>query len=461
MPNEYVDLIYLDPPFNSKRSYNLMYSTMTGRPVPEQVEAFCDTWTMDAEKEHIVRNMPITLEKSGVDNMFIQFWEHWIKALRKTQPSLLAYLVYMTVRLAEMRRILKSTGSIYLHCDPTASHYIKVVMDGIFGHNNFRNEIVWKRTSAHNDAKRWGAIHDIVLFYTKGKIYTWNKVYTEYDKDYIKKFYKHRDEKGLFALDNMANPDAKGYRYKYKGYQYPKNGWQCPIETMKKRDEEGLIYFPDSKEKRLRFKRYLSTQKGVPIQDIILDIKPLQGSSKQSLGYPTQKPIALLDRIIKASCPENGIVFDPFCGCGTTIVAAHLNQKRWIGCDIAILSVKLIQEVLKERYSLLDKRDYETDGIPTSIEGAKILFKQDPFQFQHWCIEYVGGFCNNKKTADKGIDGRIYFDGEAKKLESMIISVKGGKPRPSDIRDLRGTLERDQTAMAGFILFVYKSLRKQ
>ena len=471
MKDESVDLIYLDPPFNSNKNYNIMYKTMTGQPVPEQVEAFCDTWSMDAEKEEIIKNMPTILGKSGVDSEFINFLNHWINALRSTQPELLAYLVYMTIRLAEMRRILKPTGSIYLHCDPTASHYIKVIMDGIFGDKNFRNEIVWKRTSAHNDAKKYGAIHDIILFYTKGNRCYWNDIYTNYTEKYIETYFKYDDGDGKkYWTENLTGAKTSNgdSGKEWRGYNPTEHGrsWSVPRKLCAKLEINGLSilerlealyqqgYIKFTKNGTPQYKRYLEDSLGLKLQDIWQDIKSLGGlgrDKKQSLGYPTQKPITLLDRIIKASCPEEGVVFDPFCGCGTTIASAHLNNRKWIGCDIAVLSIRLIQEVLKERYSLLDTRDYITGGIPTSVEGATMLFKKDPFQFQHWAVEYVGGFCNNKKTGDKGIDGRIYIDIGNKTLHNMVISVKGGKAQPTDIRDLRGTLEREDSQLAGLI----------
>src|SRR5580658_1119411 len=185
MPSGSVDLIYLDPPFNSKQNYNLMYKTMTGKPVPEQAEAFCDTWEMDAQKEAMARSMPVLMREFGVEDYYVEFWRLWMQALRNTQPHLLAYLIYMVQRLLHMKVILRPTGSIYLHCDPTAVHYIKVMMDGIFGHGNFRNEIIWKRTGSHGGSKRWGPVHDNILFYTASDTYTWNRVFQDYDKQYL------------------------------------------------------------------------------------------------------------------------------------------------------------------------------------------------------------------------------------------------------------------------------------
>lgn len=222
LKSESVDLIYLDPPFKSDQNYNLVYKSMTGKPVPEQAQAFCDTWDMDAEKEQLARTMPVLMREKGVDEYYVEFWNLWMKALRYTQPHLLAYLVYMVQRLLYMKTLLKPRGSIYLHCDPTASHYIKVMMDGIFGHANFRNEIVWKRTSAHSDTKRWGSVHDTILFYSKSDKFTWNPVYLAHDKNYVGKFYRFKDEHGVYRHHEIIRTASMGPRpnlaYEYKGY---------------------------------------------------------------------------------------------------------------------------------------------------------------------------------------------------------------------------------------------------
>ena len=210
MAKHSVDLIYLDPPFNSKQNYNLIYKNMTGKPVSDQADAFCDTWEMDAEKEELAKAMPVLMREMGVEDYYVQFWRLWINALRHTQPHLLAYLIYMVQRLLHMKSILRPTGSIYLHCDPTASHYIKVMMDGIFGHNNFQNEIIWKRTSAHNSAKRWGPVHDVLLFYTASDNYIWNKVYQAYDEGYTDAFYRHKGDDGrLFRIGDLTGAGTR------------------------------------------------------------------------------------------------------------------------------------------------------------------------------------------------------------------------------------------------------------
>lgn len=457
-----VDLVYLDPPFNSDQTYNLLYRNMTGKPVPEQAEAFFDTWELDALKEEVARRLPILMIEYGVDDEYAKFWAIWISALRQTQPRLLAYLIYMTERLLEMKSLLRPTGSIYLHCDPTASHYIKVLMDGIFGHANFRSEIIWKRTSAHNSAKRWGPVHDVILFYSASSTYTWNKVFQPYDQSYIDEFYRHVDGKGRYRIGDLTgagvrqgasgsewrgiNPTDKG-RHWAPPRKFP-GGENLPKDVQSALDELeriGRIYWPAKEGGVPGFKRYLEDMEGVQIQDIIDDIAPVSANGKERLGYPTQKPVSLLKRIISASTSPDDVVFDPFCGCGTTIYAAQELGRQWIGCDIAILSVKLVREVLIERYRLVEGAHYDVDGIPASVEQARMLFDRDHFQFQHWFVERIGGFPMQKKVADRGIDGRLYFE-TGNIMKEMVLSVKGGKLKPADVRDLRGVLEREQYA---------------
>ena len=381
----------------------------------------------------------------------------------------------MVQRMLHMKSILRPTGSIYLHCDPTASHYIKVMMDGIFGHENFQNEIVWKRTFAHGGASRWGDIHDTILFYSASKKFKWNRVKQSYDQSYLDSKYRHSDERGTYRLVVLTGPGiTKGASgQEWRGYNPTSSGrhWAVPkraIEALRKDGvviptslhdqlellyQHGLIRFPQKRGGAIgvpEFKLHLS--KGQPIQDMILDIPPINSQAKERMGYPTQKPIALLDRIIQASSDPGDVVFDPFCGCGTTIYSAVKNGRKWIGCDIAILSIKLVREVLGETYRQVEGSNFEVDGIPTSVDGAQELFNKDPSTFQNWFVERVGGFPMTKKGADRGIDGRIYFETRAG-LKEMMIQVKGGRTvRPTDIRDLRGVLEREDNAeMAGFL----------
>lgn len=482
MPLQGVDLIYLDPPFNSKKDYNLLYKKLTGKPVPEQAEAFCDTWEMDAEKEAIAYHMPVLMQEKGVESFYIEFWRMWMLALRNTQPHLLAYLIYMVQRLLYMRTLLKSTGSIYLHCDPTASHYIKVMMDGIFGHKNFRNEIIWKRTSAHSSSRRFGPVHDTILFYTNSDKYRWNSPTQAYEQAHIDSKYRQSDARGSHALSDLTgagvrhgdsgepwrdfNPTAMGRHWAISRSALASvigTADASKMTTQEKLDlldKEGFIYWPKRGRGDSagfpRFRRHLGS--GVPVQDVITDIFPLNSQSNERLGYPTQKPVELLERIINASSNPGDVVFDPFCGCGTTIYAAAKTGREWIGCDIAILSIRLIQDVLSSKYLLSEGVHFEVSGIPNSVDSAEALFKKDPFQFQHWFVEKVGGFPMKKKTADRGIDGRIYFE-TRDGFKQVILSVKGGNLNPTDVRDLRGVLDREEGAAIGGLLSLQEPTR--
>jgi site-specific DNA-methyltransferase (adenine-specific) len=455
-----VDLIYLDPPFNSKQNYNLIYRNMTGMPVPDQADAFCDTWEMDPHKEEIARNMPMLMREHGVEDYYVEFWRLWIKALRQTQPHLLAYLIYMVQRLLHMKSLLRPTGSIYLHCDSTASHYIKVMMDGIFGHKNFRNEIIWKRrygsSSAVHKSHKFGQVTDTILFYSMSDQATFNPQYSFNDPkylEYVEKTFRHTDEKGRrYRIADLANPAPRpNLMYEYKGYKPPANGWAISREKMELWDKEGRLHFPKSPNGRIQRRRFFEELKGKPVQSLWDDIDMISSQDSDRLGYPTQKPVALVRRIIEASSNPGDVVFDPFCGCGTSIYAAEELGRKWIGCDIAILSIKLVREILTgDRYRLVEGADFDVTGVPVSVEQARELFKQDPFQFEHWLVERVGGF-PTKKTGDKGVDGRLYFETQDG-LKAMVLSVKGGKLRPTDVRDLIGVLANlPDTEMAGFL----------
>ncbi|MGH6889148.1 MAG: site-specific DNA-methyltransferase [Rhizomicrobium sp.] len=470
-----VDLIYLDPPFKSDAGYNLLYHKYTERPVPEQAEAFKDTWELDAAKRELAKSMPVFMRAHKIPPYFIEFWRLWMHGLADANPQLLAYLTYMVQRLILLQGILKPTGSIYLHCDPTASHYIKVMMDAIFGHNNFRNEIVWKRTGSHGGSKRWGPIHDVIFFYTMSDKYTWNRTFQKYDPEYMRDYYREKDERGAFQLVSLTGAGVRtGESGKaWRGVDPTGTGrhWAVPLRALRAAypdkdlaglstqekldllDEAGLVYWPE-RGSVPRQKRYSDENPGVPIQDIITDIGPLSSHSEERLGYQTQKPTPLLDRIIQASSNPGEVVFDPFCGCGTTMYSAVKNNRKWIGCDIAILPIRLVRERLTEVYRQVEGVNFVVDGIPVSVEQAQELAQRDPMQFQHWFVERVDGFPMQKKVADRGIDGRIYFEtierGKSV-LREAILSVKGGHLRPSDVRDLRGVMEREGAPMAALL----------
>ena len=472
-----VDMIYLDPPFNSQRDYNAIYKDETGRPLPAQIEAFGDMWALNEERERELRTMPVLMRDAGIPDDSVEFWRLWMNALRRTNPNLLAYLSYMTQRLLPMRGILKPTGSIYLHCDPTASHYIKIMMDSIFRHENFRNEIIWKRTGSHGGAKKWGPIHDVILFYSKGDKYKWNREYQEYSDAYLDGYYKFKDKRGRYRLVTLTGAGTRsGHSGKpWRGIDPTASGrhWAVPktalssafpdrtdldgLPTQTKLDmldSAGLIYWP-KRGTVPQQKRYVDESPGVLIQDIITDIKPLGAHARERMGYNTQKPVELLERFIAASTDPGDVVFDPFCGCATTIEAAHKLGRRWIGVDIAIHAIKRVASVrLRDRLALKEGADYEIDGVPRDIEGARDLWTRDKYHFQRWAVEQVDGFVTTKRTADGGIDGRLYFGlPNDRALSSMAIEVKGGRNVGiKDARELRGVLDNDEAEMAGIIV---------
>ena len=453
MGSSAADLIYLDPPFNSLQEYNSIYKDETGRPLPDQIEAFCDLYTLDQERERSIRDMPVLMREQGIDDSVAEFWKLWMNALRNTNPKLLAYLSYMVERLLQMKVILKPTGSIYLHCDPTASHYIKVMMDAIFEHQNFQSEIIWKRTSGHSDAKGLGSVHDILLHYSKSDLMTYNRQYVAYEEEYVEKRHRYSDPDGRRYMDGDLSAKGLrggGYEYEYKG---TKSVWRVPLEKMRELDEENRLHF--TKRGGIRIKRYLDEMKGVPLNDVWTDVQPINSQASERMGYATQKPLALLERIILASSNPGEVVFDPFCGCATTLEAAHRLGRRWVGIDIAIHAVKRVARVrLQERLGLIEGQHFEIEGVPRNLEGARDLWKRDKHHFQKWAVEEADGFVTTKKSADGGVDGRIYFylPGE-RDHASMAIEVKGGKHvNIQALRALRGVLDSDMAVMAGLII---------
>jgi DNA modification methylase len=458
MPMGYADLVYLDPPFNSNRDYAAIYEDETGRPLPEQIDAFNDLWELSAERLHAIQMMPVLMRDAGIPDDVAELWRHWMHALRNAQPRLLAYLSYMTERMLPLRSILKPTGSIYLHCDQTASHYIKAMMDSIFGHSNFRSEIIWRRANAHNDPKGYGRITDSILFYTRGNKYTWNQQHTPYREEYYASHFK-KDEKGRYFRTVPLDAPRHGsgspnLLYEWKGKRpAASRTWSIKREKMEEYEAAGRLRYTRTGTPTLV--QFADDMKGVPLQNLWTDIPPVNPQAKERLGYPTQKPVALLERIIGASTNVGDVVLDPFCGCATTIEAAHKLNRKWIGIDIAIHAIKRVAAVrLEDRLGLVEGVDFTVEGIPHSLEGAQDLWERDKHQFQKWSIEQVDGFVTTKKTDDGGIDGRLYFSlpGQVE-LESMVIEVKGGRNVSKEVvRSLRGVLERHQAKMAGLII---------
>ena len=458
-PPESVDLIYLDPPFNSQQSYNVLFKEATGAPEAAQIQAFEDTWNWDwAANEAHAR---LTTDPS-VPAPLVELTKTLMQFLK---PSpMLAYLVQMAIRLVYMHRVLKSTGSLYLHCDPTASHYLKLILDAIFGPTCFRNEVIWQRTGAHSDANRWGRVSDTLLFYTKSDKYTWHTQYVPYGEEYIKERYHYKDDKtGRLFWPNTMTAAGPGPAREFGGKSMPPPAgthWRFSQENIDRMEAEGRIYY--SAKGMPYVKSFLDEQKGKPVQNIWTDIRMTKSGSER-LHYPTQKPLELLKRVVAASSNPDDVILDPFCGCGTTIDAVEtLNRenpkkkpRRWIGIDITHLAINLIKHRLTR---FTPPPEYDVIGEPASTSAAKKLAAEDPFQFQFWALGLVGARPlgnRKKKGADRGIDGVRYFQDEQRNgawvAKTMLVQVKGGHTKPGDIRDLAGTLAREKAELGLFI----------
>lgn len=456
---ESVDLVYLDPPFNSNRSYNVLFKEESGRDSDAQITAFEDAWHWNTHAEETYQWL-VTLGDARVAGL--------IGALREAigTNQMMAYLVMMAARLVELHRVLKPTGSLYLHCDPTASHYLKVVLDAIFGVASFQNEIIWKRHSAHSSARRYGPVHDVILFYSKTPRYNWTNLRLGYEDDYLEKYYKYDDGDGRLCWRNSLT--AAGIRkgssgQAWRGFDPTSQGahWKFTTEHLDDLDVQGKIYWPP-KGGWPQIKRYRDELQGVAVSDIWEDIDKINPAGNERLGYPTQKPVALLERILSASSNPGDVVLDPFCGCGTTIAAAQKLERRWIGMDITHLSIALMKYRLKDAFGLVEKRDYDVKGEPEDLLSARQLAQDDRYQFQWWALSLVraqpvGGEAGGekregKKGSDKGIDGVIRFlDDATGKPKRAIVQVKSGKVKAGDVRDLRGVVEREQAAIGVFI----------
>ncbi len=451
-PDRSVDLIYLDPPFNSKATYNVLFKSPKGEKSGAQIEAFDDTWHWGEQSE---REFDEILRHENTDVGEI------IEAIRRFlgENDMMAYLTMMASRLLEMHRVLKDTGSLYLHCDPTASHYLKIVLDGVFGVSNYRNEIVWKRTNTHNDSKTWSRTTDIIFFYSKSKIFVWNTPRDPLKEAYVKKAYRHDDGDGrLYRLSDMTSPSPRpNMMYDWKGFPYPERGWRYSQKTMANLDKQNRIWYPTHEDgsfdtkRRPRRKRYLDESSGGIISTIWSDISPIGSHAHERLGYPTQKPVALLERIINASSNEGDIILDPFCGCGTAIEAAQKLGRKWIGIDITHLAISLIENRIKN----IPEIAYEVYGTPKDLAGAQDLAKRDKYQFEWWVCSLVKAqpYKGKKKGSDGGIDGLIWFQDSAHdKPKKIIVSVKGGKNvGVSMIRDLKSVVEREKATIGLFV----------
>ncbi|MCK4659663.1 MAG: restriction endonuclease [Phycisphaerae bacterium] len=430
LPDGCVDLIYIDPPFNSNRNYEVF-------------------WGETKEK----------------------------RAFEDRHASTQAYIDYMRPRCVELARVLKKTGSFYYHCDWHASHYVKVMLDQIMGENNFQNEIVWKRSTAHSDArqgsKHYGRLHDVLLFYTGGsRVFTWNHIYTPLDPAYVQSHYRRMDEHGRrFMWDNLTGPGGAAKGNPYYEVLGVRNYWRYSRERMEQLIKEGKVAIPP-KGRTPRLKRYLDESKGLPLQSVWDDLPPINSQAKESLGYPTQKPLALLERIINASSNRNDIVLDAFCGCGTALVAAQNLDRQWIGIDISPTACRVMAKRLRDVCKLREDEDLWRAGrgfvvrdLPWTEEKLR---QMPPFEFENWAVIALGGIPNKTQVGDMGIDGRIFPVAAAPKrrgadtgeLEFMDhwypiqVKQKDKVGRP-DIDAFEAVMTREDRTKGFFVSFDY------
>ncbi len=453
--DESVDLVYLDPPFNSRQDYNVLFAEKDGSQSSSQIRAFEDTWEWNIDAQ---RSYEFIVEQGGRVADALRAFKTFL-----FNSDMMAYLAMMAPRLVELRRVLKETGSIYLHCDPTASHYLKILMDAVFGPQFFGNEITWKRTFAHgNVGRNYGSVNDILLWYTKGPGYKWNQPFKALTPEQnAQKFPNVDPDERRWQSVTLRNPGVRpNLHYPYKAsngvtYQPHRNGWSCNRERMDKYDREKRLHFPSSPDGALRLKMYEDESKGERLQNLWDDIPPISANAAERLGYPTQKPEALLERIIKASSNEGDLILDPFCGCGTTVQVAQRLNRRWIGIDITHLAIGLIKKRLSDTFGPEIRERYEVVGEPTDYQGAAQLAEEDKYQFQWWALGQVGARpTDQKKGADRGIDGRLYFhDDDSGKSKQIIFSVKAGGVSVPQIRDLVGVLTREKAEIGVFLTF--------
>ena len=450
--DESVDLVYLDPPFNSNADYNILFAEADGNRAASQIKAFKDSWQWDQASAHAYEEFVVKAPHAA---------SQALQAIRSLLGcnDLLAYLSMMSPRLVELHRALKPTGSLYLHCDPTASHYLKILLDAIFGPKNFRNEIIWRRYGAHNDvgqgSKHFGRIHDTIFLFVKTEKAKWTQLFNPLDKVYVDSAYRYIGEDGRrFRITPLTGPGGaeKGNPvYDWKGHT---RAWRYNKEKMKRLDTEGALYY--SKTGYVSKKLYLENSLGTPLQDVWNDITSLSGTNRERLGFPTQKPEALLERIIKSSTHEGDMVLDPFCGCGTAVAVSHRLNRKWIGIDITHLAIGLIKTRLKDAQGPNVVKSYRVVGEPVSLPDAKALAAEDRYQFQYWALGLIGARpipSEQKKGADKGIDGRMFFhdDKETGKTKQVIFSVKSGHLKNEYVRELPHILDREKAQLGVLI----------
>ena len=437
----------------SNRTYSMLFQY---NGVTAQQKAYHDMWDFTDSTRQLVIDFRDELEKWELDKAFKDFILLWVNILQQgssDEKKLLNYLMYMTQRLILLKKILKPTGSIYMHCDPTVSHYIKVIMDGVFGFGNFQNEVVWKRMSAHNDAERWGKIHDTLLFYSMSENFIWTgDARVPYDERYLKNSYRYKDHRGRYMTSPLQARSLSG-----GGYEYEWHGihdiWKFPKHRLDELEANDHIHWPKKVGGIPRRKVYLGKEKGIAVQDVIIDIL----EKRKANDYPTKKPNNLLKRIIQSSTCEGDIVLDQFCGCGTSIEVAHHLKRRWIGIDISGPAVDEIETRLK-KLGLHPSTDYDIlEGSPETMAEYNRL---NAYEKQDWLIRRLNGLPNPRKSGDQGIDSDMDIHlgigkDERDQWGRVIFSVKTGKQRkPEHVRELIGTMKSEQAQVGVLILDV-------
>lgn len=490
---ESVDLIYLDPPFNSNRIYNVLFGSADN--AQAQIQAFDDTWKWSNETDAMYDDL---VTGGGLPPGAAQALSGFRSLLNAS--NLMAYLVNMAPRLVELHKCLKSSGSLYIHCDPTASHYLKVLLDVIFGAPNFRNEIIWRRTGAHTPRKSYGPIHDVILFYTKTDTYYFQVIRRPYTKKHVQTRYTLQPDgrwkftsggnvlTGAGSGEGESSQPWRGFDPASKNRHWAMPGFiaaQMPLEFEKlgplaKLEAAYVARLIDIVPGNAwpTPVRFLEPGDGNPLGDIWCyepgtegtltdteacideDVAYLGPTDPERLGYPTQKPIGLLERIIRSSCPDDGVVLDPFCGCGTTVDAAINLDRRWIGIDITYLAVDLIRNRLRLTHGESIDATYETLGVPADLASAHALFDRSPLDFERWAVSLVRGTPNQKQVADRGIDGIIRFMTSRKESANAIVSVKGGKQlTPMMVRDLEGVVGKTKSAELGLLVTLHHATK--
>lgn len=425
LPDTSVDLIYIDPPFNSNRNYEVF-------------------WGETKEK----------------------------RAFEDRHESTKAYIDFMRPRCIELARVLKKTGSFYYHCDWHASHYVKVMLDQILGENQFRSELVWKRTFAHgNVGKNYGNIADSIFFYVGSKQYTWNQQYVQLTEEEKAAKYPNIEGKRRWQSVTLRNPGRRpNLHYPYKAsngvtYQPHPNGWSCDLTRMQKYDRENRLHFPKKVDGALRLKMYEDESPGERLQNIWTDIPPIAANASERLGYPTQKPLALLERIIASSSNPGDLVLDAFCGCGTALVAAENLDRQWIGIDVSPTACRVMAQRLKDVCKLREGKDFVVRDLPRS---EKQLRDMPPFEFENWAVIALGGIPNKAQVGDMGIDGKIFpvsaTPSNKKKPQADLdfmdvwypIQVKqkdkAGRP---DIDSFEAVMTREKRTKGFFVSFAF------